>query len=710
MKLRYFLISPVVCIIFLMILLSGCGAPDRGGTEVGNPVREEIIETPDLGDPTSPETVPPDDASPSDESVPSDDAAPADKSSGDDVDSHVSDMTLAELEAYLKVQHAENIVPAPVFNIVEELDQFENATPQTKYSSRTSLQEMGVDEADKVKTVHVSGETFMYIAEADNVFMMRIYPRENESLIRSIQFDGIVETLQAYGTLLIILYTPNSADRETVVYDTVGPLNGSETYHITTKIQTGIMIVDVENPDSPTTLKHLIIDGELKTSRLIRNHLYVVQQFYPDLPDLEHFYDGTCEHREKVVAANRDILATLTFNELSPQIAEYNEKGEMTFQHTAITPNHFYIPEAPNGASITTVIDVTVDDPQLPYQTTGIVADVHTIYASMTSLYLTATVYTKEPQTMDEVTGNFYTQIIKLKLDDGPIVWGGERRIIGMLHNRFSMSEYKDVLRVIVTNGNIWDDPFTMENNLFCFTSEEDELTLAGKLTHLFPDEAVCFTRFIDHLAYVATYTSDKVTIIDLSDPAAPELAGRLNIPGCSIYIYPLDEQHVLTFGKDTITDARLISYNQGLFLKIFDVSDPSEPIALGGAYQLGDRWSESEAIYNHKALTFWPSQELMALPVDLYEQVSEPETLFQPGELTFSGLIIFHVTIEGGITERGRISTATGGSFPQNIYSPWMRGVFIEDLVYAVTPYGVWVDEWDKLDMAEFLPFREDL
>jgi inhibitor of cysteine peptidase len=43
----------------------------------------------------------------------------------------------------------------------------------------------------------------------------------------------------------------------------------------------------------------------------------------------------------------------------------------------------------------------------------------------------------------------------------------------------------------------------------------------------------------------------DPLFTLDLSQPEKPRLVGELKVPGYSEYIHPLDEDHLLTIGKD---------------------------------------------------------------------------------------------------------------------------------------------------------------
>ncbi len=103
----------------------------------------------------------------------------------------------------------------------------------------------------------------------------------------------------------------------------------------------------------------------------------------------------------------------------------------------------------------------------------------------------------------------------------------------------------------------------------------------------------------------------------------------------------------------------------------------------------IGDRGTESEALHNHKAFTFWADKNLLAIPVDLYEHQGKPQTPQDYGIHTFSGLYVYKVNSDDGFSFLGRISTSSGTSQYDRYYS-WTRGLFVENTVYAITPDAV--------------------
>ena len=65
----------------------------------------------------------------------------------------------------------------------------------------------------------------------------------------------------------------------------------------------------------------------------------------------------------------------------------------------------------------------------------------------------------------------------------------------------------------------------------------------------------------------------------------------------------------------------------------------------------------------------------------------ADPQIPSSHGETTFRGLCLFRVTADEGIEPLAQIPTGSDGQDDYwGWYSPWTRGIFIGDYVYAVT------------------------
>ncbi|MFH1091194.1 MAG: beta-propeller domain-containing protein, partial [Pseudomonadota bacterium] len=358
-----------------------------------------------------------------------------------------------------------------------------------------------------------------------------------------------------------------------------------------------------------------------------------------------------------------------------------------------VAPDNFYCPGESGGGSTVTVTTFNLNDTSYPWQGVGLAADVHTVYAATGSLYLSATRrnYTPGPLTTGVSVAAEETVIHKFDLNGDKTQSMGSGKVPGRLLNQFSMGEYEGVLRVATTTGSAWGSAPASANHVFCLKSGTQGLEVIGKLENLASGERIYSARFIGKRGFLVTFVQiDPLFTLDLSDPAAPKVAGVLKVPGYSDYIHPWDENHLITIGKSVKLE-NAIAWYQGIQLSMFDITDFTNPKLLHKEL-IGIRGTESEALHNHKAFTYWNEKNLLALPIQLYEYQRPPAAASDGGTVTFIGLYGYRVGLEKGFELLGRIRTVTDTANPSlpYHYQAWMRGLFIGDMVYAVQPDSV--------------------
>ena len=99
---------------------------------------------------------------------------------------------------------------------------------------------------------------------------------------------------------------------------------------------------------------------------------------------------------------------------------------------------------------------------------------------------------------------------------------------------------------------------------------------------------------------------TDPFYTLDLSDVKAPKQVGELQIDGFSRYLHPIDENYILGVGRDADSQG----VQKGLMLELFDISDFANP-KVADKVVIGDRYTYSEAEYNHKAFVYRSSDKL---------------------------------------------------------------------------------------------------
>jgi hypothetical protein len=600
-----------------------------------------------------------------------------------------------ELEAYLKDQYAESVQDEAMYFAETDAPagppaegDFSGNEPAGGRYSETNVQEQGVDESDVVKT---NGE-YLFVAGGDKAVI--ISTGRSPAPAAEVAVDGVVDSLYLYGDLMAVLYTPgDGAGYDWGVGLPEPAIRSGMPYWIPVQAKTGVMLVDVSDPVNPAVIQDVQTEGHLVSSRVIDGRLHVIQQFLPDLPPIDIWYDGTEAGREQMINENRRLLADLTLEDLAPEYVTSVPMRQSRKTGLTVAPEHFFRPETESGGTMVTVVSFDLDNPETEFDSVGVVADAHIVYASTTALYLCSTLWEVFPlmdagdgTEADTETGE--TVIRKLALTGDAIRQAGSGSVPGRLLNQFSLGEYEDVLRVATTTGFAWwGDSNESKNHVYCLREQADTLEIIGRIENLAPGEELYAARFLGPKGYLVTFQQvDPLFTLDLATPESPELVGELKVPGYSDYIHPLGENHLLTIGKDVKLEAdphtgEPFPWYQGIQLSIFDVGDFSNP-ALVHKEILGVRGTESEALHNHKAFTFWPAENLLAFPVNLSEYIQGPPgEPWQSGEPTFSGLYVYQVSAQSGFEFLGRLSLSDA----ESRYWNWMRGVFIEDDVYAI-------------------------
>jgi inhibitor of cysteine peptidase len=616
-----------------------------------------------------------------------------------------------ELESYLKEQYRKSVYSDYPYDLEStsvrnedvvdgELDGGGGPDPGAPVADNsggytgTNLQESGVDEADVVKT---DGE-FLYVAgsnttnTANRVSVVRA--ASPLAAISTIQVKGSVSDLYLYenpqgNKLLVVLYRPvNYAGEQWIDSGITDVAFVGIPYWIPVKIKTGMAIFDITDPLSPKERFCIEMDGYLVSSRRIENQLHVVLQFLPNLP---------------APYLLQDEIGDMTLPELVPYYADVTGTDVTGERIQLVAPGDFYHPDIDGGGSIVSIVTFDLDDPGLSFSSTGLVADASIVYASTQALYITSTYWNF--QTTDAKEPAQQTIIYKFDLTGAQVRGRGFVTVSGRAINQFSLGEYEEVLRIATTTGRSGGSQPTAKNHVFCVGVQAGQLEVIGRLENLAPGEEIYAARFVGHRGYLVTFvTIDPLFTLDLSDPAEPKVAGELKVPGYSEYIHPYGDNHLLTIGKDALeVDGN--AWYQGVQLTIFDINDFNNPRLLHqteGQNKIGDRGTTSEALYNHKAFTFWEERGLLAIPVDLYEHESPPEYPWEWGSLTFKGLYVYRVDLEDGFELIGRIETLADLGPYWYSYGEYTRGVFINERVYAVTSAAVRSAEVE--DMAHTL------
>ena len=200
--------------------------------------------------------------------------------------------------------------------------------------------------------------------------------------------------------------------------------------------------------------------------------------------------------------------------------------------------------------------------------------------------------------------------VVDISAPNGTMVATGTIHTAGMVKDQFKMGVNGSVFTVISEIWPGWNQPVSTKLETFSISNPANPVKL-GELGFGSGDW-LYGTRICGNLAYVVTAVNiDPLWIIDLSDPAAPAIKGKLEVPGHSTYLQPLGSK-LLTIGV----------LNSKVAVSLFDVDDPTAP-ALLTQLSLGGTYAWSEANFDEKAFTVLPDAGLALVPVNSYDPTS---------------------------------------------------------------------------------------
>jgi uncharacterized secreted protein with C-terminal beta-propeller domain len=512
--------------------------------------------------------------------------------------------------------------------------------------SQTNIQVEGVDEADIVKT---DGE-YIYFARGTEVIIVKAFPVSEAEVISRIDMTRNVHNLYVASDRLVI-FTSQYPDYR-IYYDYDTPTHN--------EYRSILSIYDISNRATPEEVREINMDGTYLNSRLIGDYLYFI-------------ITNPAYLKDEVV-----ILPTIregeTWSTLEADCIWYpnSTRGWMSY-HTIAS------------------IDVQADEGQLKTET-FLLDEGSSIYVSPTNMYLTSEGWWRE------------TEITKIGIENGEIKFKANGTVPGYVLNQYSMDEKDGYFRITTTgtsNGR------RDGNNVFVMNQD---LEIVGSVEGLAPNEQIYSTRFMGDRCYMVTFKiTDPLFTIDLSDPENPEVLGALKIPGFSTYLHPYDENILIGLGKETVeSKTGDFAWQQGVKISLFDVSDITDPKELA-KLEVGDRGTESNALYDPHAFLFSKARNMLVLPI-LEAQIDETDfadgeaPLDWYGEYVNQGAYVFDISQEG-IELRGTVShiedpeefLKSGYWFESELEVK--RSLYIEDNLYTLSDGMIKISSIESLD-----------
>lgn len=555
--------------------------------------------------------------------------------------------------------------------------------------SGTLLQEAGVDEPD---LLHTDGSHLYTLQATAAGTRLQVYARAADG--RATPLKALtLGSAGAYPTTLDGMVLAPAAAALAVVSQPwqpaeapppcVGEVCPAFTPYVMLRRSVAVQRVDVTRPAEPAPGERVEIDGRLVDSRRVGNSLIVVSAYMPRLLVDTLPGTATAAQRESAIAAvaTADLLPRLRRNGGAPEplLAETD-----CWLQTA---------NASAALEVTTITVFDLTSATLAQRSRCFVGGSEALYMTPASLYLATTrwTYATQGNSLVAYPAEIQTDIHKFGFSAGLPTYRASAAVPGHLgwnteHKPYRLSEWNGDLRVLTYTAQFgWGvvaDTATAASPARLTVLRESAGSTTLQTVATLPNtrrpeaigkagEQVYGVRFLGARGYVVTFRqTDPLYVLDLADPADPRIAGALEAPGFSNYLYPLDGGLLLGVGRDTDAAGRQL----GVKVALFDVADAARPLqikslTLGGA-------SSSTALDGSR-------HGLNYLMVDGVARVALPASLVDSaGGTTQRALLRFEVDTHA----RSLTALDALGARTESIYwgSPWQeRSVQIGAQVY---------------------------
>ncbi len=489
--------------------------------------------------------------------------------------------------------------------------EFASLQPGVDYST-SNVQEAGIDEPDVAKTdgrrmvvasenrvhvVDVTGPVPVLTAtvEIGDHWISNLLLHDDRALVFASQWDVIVPFAE-----------PGGAASDLGPTSRWGPT-------------TGIVEIDLSGA-TPLITRRLDIEGDYIGARLTDGVVRLVTSSRPHAIPWAVPETADLAAQDRATGANRDLIAGTTVDDWLPRFALSDASGTATAGGRLVDCERVWVPPhyaGPGTLSVTT-IDISSIGLDGPMDTSSIMSDGSTVYASLDHLFVTTTRWHDwriEPAGpgggapveteihMFDITGRAASTYI------------GSASVTGTVLNQYSMSSHEGHLRIATTTIPPWqfEGDASSESLVTVFAVSAAGLSEVGQVGGLGIGERIFAVRYLGDVAAVVTFRQvDPLYLLDLSDPSAPTVRGELKITGYSAYLHPLGDDLLLGVGQEATDEGRTL----GTQVSLFDIADLDRPERIAQWTAPG---AHSQVEFNALAFLHWQPRDLAVLPLNQY-------------------------------------------------------------------------------------------
>lgn len=485
--------------------------------------------------------------------------------------------------------------------------------------------------------------------------------------------------------------------------------------------------IDIAQPASADLTESLTLQGQIISTRLVGDYLYVASRFFPQLQGIEPYLTDE--------ATARAVIGSAAVDDLLPKISRASDNtvealvGSKDCFVTQRPDNGYYTPDIVTLTAIN-LVNMSVSDSVCYLGAT------ETLYATPESIYLATTRY--EYRFVDgrvvsplgaadlapERDPRIDTDIHQFAIEDGQLSYTGSGTVEGHLgwnelQKPFRMSEHNGYLRV-ATYSDTQTGAVSPVLVSVLKSDEDGQLEVVSSLPNAAhpapigkPREQLHASRFLGDKAYLVTFLqTDPLYVVDLSSPEDPFISGELRVDGYSDYLHPIDGDFVLGIGKGAIPatisapEVERGAFAQGVKVSLFDVSNAEGPIEVN-SIEIGKRGTQSMALQDHHGITIQPATADHPTRLTFGIDVNDIPNANSDGpagwyDWSRTGLHAFEIQtgINAGISEHGSMIVETRSD--QQNWGPLRyndRSVIVNDAVFYIHGELVFAAPWNSLE-----------
>jgi uncharacterized secreted protein with C-terminal beta-propeller domain len=479
--------------------------------------------------------------------------------------------------------------------------------------SETTVQVPGVDQGDFVKG---EGDR-IYLVNGSVLYVLNAAAAATE-LVASVPIEGDAYELLVHEGRVAVLST---------VY---GPLPGSEDvyspYYYYYPTYAKLTVVDATSVTA-NVVRESYVEGYYSHSRLHDSVVRVVLQQsskaqldYPNVSYVDIFGHPRSQTEIDLQVDLWQLLATESIEDSVIEDylpAAYERIGGALVQQPLRCSDYLVPGPGLIQAGATSVIALDLDAVDAPLGNVTVLGYSESVYAGDDSLILRLTDYADYTGPIPNVT----TRLHRFALDGANTTYTASGSIAGYVQGQFALDEYNGVIRAAVFSERYGTDADAGGGVVYLGTSSRvetltvapGELTELGRTPDVTGDQYFLTAQFLGDRGYVLTSgVPNQLSVVDLSNPAAPSFAGQLQTTTYTSLLIPLSTGTLLGVGYATVPGGF-----QNVAVQLFDVSDASAP-SLTDEYVLSEP-GYSEALGDPRAVTFHPRRNLLAFQHQSY-------------------------------------------------------------------------------------------